>query len=100
MNQMILFSNKVESLVFNLIGFDTIIIEADDKLALYLKTISIDVKLIAYDAYFKDFFDKYRKEKHNLYPMFLELPLEKGNIGSKILDVKESIKKSIGIDLL
>ena len=56
MNQMILFSNKVESLVFNLIGFDTIIIEADDKLALYLKTISIDVKLIAYDAYFKDFF--------------------------------------------
>ena len=27
----------------------------------------------------KTFFDKYRKEKqNNLYPMFLELPLEKG----------------------
>ena len=43
---------------------------------------------------------KHKQKKSADYPLFLELPLNNEQMGKKTLEIKESIKKSIGIDLL
>ncbi|CCV64733.1 V-type ATP synthase subunit F [Alteracholeplasma palmae J233] len=100
MNNLVFISTKKESEALSAVGFEVFIIDEKQQLIKVLKELNHYVKVIAYDSELKDLIKVYQQEKKGVYPIFLELPLESKNIGNKVLDMKERIKKSIGIDLL
>lgn len=100
MDELILFSNKSEANLFKAIGFLVHIVSDIEELSDILKERSKGVKIIAYDLFFADFFEEYAKKQKELYPLYLALPLNDEDTGKALSTMKESIRKSIGIDLL
>lgn len=100
MDELILFSNKSEANLFKAIGFLVHIVSDIEELSDILKERSKGVKIIAYDLFFADFFEDYAKKQKELYPLYLALPLSDEDTGKALSTMKESIRKSIGIDLL
>lgn len=100
MDELILFSNKSEANLFKAIGFLVHIVSDIEELSDILKERSKGVKIIAYDLFFADFFEEYAKKQKELYPLYLALPLSDEDTGKALSTMKESIRKSIGIDLL
>ncbi|MFA5560940.1 MAG: hypothetical protein WC964_04110 [Acholeplasmataceae bacterium] len=100
MSELIFLSRKTEAYVFSALGFDVHIINELDEVQKILNSLDRNVKIIGFDPELKPVMDKYKDKKQTVYPILLELPLDGKETGSKVLEVKESIKKSIGIDLL
>lgn len=100
MDELVLFSNKSEASLFKAIGFLVHVVNDEEELAEILSELSKDVKVIAYDTTFKSFFDNYSKNQKQLYPLYLPLPFNAEDEGLALSEMKESIRKSIGIDLL
>ena len=100
MDELILFSNKATANLFKAIGFLVHIVSDEEELLEILKERSKNVKIIAYDTYFAPFFNDYQKKQKEMYPLYLPLPLSESDNGIALSEMKESIRKSIGIDLL
>lgn len=100
MDDLILFSNKSEANLFKAIGFLVHIVSDEEELLEILKEKNKDIKIIAYDLVFNNFFNEYAKKQKELYPLYLPLPFDVKDEGKAISEMKESIRKSIGIDLL
>lgn len=100
MDELILFSNKSEANLFKAIGFLVHIVRDIEEITDILKERSKGVKIIAYDTFFADFFEDYAKKQKELYPLYLALPFSDEDTGKALSTMKESIRKSIGIDLL
>ncbi|MDY0214693.1 MAG: hypothetical protein RBS24_04140 [Bacilli bacterium] len=100
MDELILFSNKPTANVFKAIGFLVHIVNDEEELLEILKEKSKNVKIIAYDTHFNSFFNEYAKKQKDIYPLYLSLPLDEKDNGKALSEMKESIRKSIGIDLL
>ncbi|MFA5660295.1 MAG: hypothetical protein WC968_02735 [Bacilli bacterium] len=100
MDELILFSNKSEANLFKAIGFLVHIVRDIEEITDILKERSKGVKIIAYDTFFVDFFEDYAKKQKELYPLYLALPFSDEDTGKALSTMKESIRKSIGIDLL
>lgn len=100
MDELVLFSNKSEAILFKAIGFLVHVVNDEDEMKEILKELPKDVKVIAYDTAFTDFFTEYSKNKKGLYPLYLPLPFAEEDEGKALSEMKESIRKSIGIDLL
>ena len=75
-------------------------IEKDLEVLEILKEGYKDAKVIAYDTVFTAFFKEYQTKVKELYPLFISLPFNDGDAGKALSEMKESIRKSIGIDLL
>lgn len=99
MNELIFISTNSKAIVFSAMGFKVHILKAEEIIN-FLGHLDKNIKLIGYDQSVRDSVNVYKKNKQNVFPLLLELPLEEENIGNKLFEVKESIKKSIGIDLL
>lgn len=99
MNELIYISNKSEAMIFKAIGFEVFIVENEKNVLDLIKNNYSTVKIIGFDSQFRSIISEIKKEEH-IYPIFLEIPLDKSNIGGKTNEIKEKIKKSIGIDLL
>ncbi len=100
MDELVLFSNKSEAILFKAIGFLVHVVNDEEEITEILKELPKDVKVIAYDTTFTTFFEHYCKNKKQLYPLYLPLPFDVNDEGKAISEMKESIRKSIGIDLL
>jgi len=100
MDELVLFSNKSEALLFKAIGFLVHVVSDEEEITEILKELPKDVKVIAYDTTFATFFEHYYKNQKQLYPLYLPLPFDAKDEGKAISEMKESIRKSIGIDLL
>ncbi len=100
MDELILFSNKNEANLFRAIGFLVHIIREEEEILEILRETNMDVKVIAYDPAFETFFNAYKGKQKALYPLFISLPLSETDSGKAISQMKENIRKSIGIDLL
>ena len=99
MSELIFISTNSKAIVFSAMGFKVHILKEEDFLN-FLSHLNKNIKLIGYDQSVSHIISKNKKNKQNVFPLLLELPLEEENIGNKLFEVKESIKKSIGIDLL
>ena len=99
MNNMIFLSTKIEAMIFKSLGFDVFIIHDENDLTTFFNKLNDEIKVIGYDSDLSELILKFKNEK-NSFPMFLELPLDESHIGKKTMEIKEKIKKSIGIDLL
>lgn len=99
-DELILFSNKSEAKLFHAIGFLVHIVADEEELLEILKETKDDVKVIAYDTALSSFFNDYSKKQKTLYPLYLPLPFSGKDEGKALSEMKESIRKSIGIDLL
>ena len=100
MDELILFSNKSEAILFHAIGFLVHIVKDEEEVLEILKEGYKDAKVIAYDTVFTAFFKEYQTKVKELYPLFISLPFNDGDAGKALSEMKESIRKSIGIDLL
>ncbi|OQC50060.1 MAG: V-type ATP synthase subunit F [Tenericutes bacterium ADurb.Bin024] len=100
MDELVLFSNKSEAILFKAIGFLVHVVNDEEEITEILKELPKDVKVIAYDTTFTTFFEHYHKNQKQLYPLYLPLPFDTNDEGKAINEMKESIRKSIGIDLL
>jgi len=98
MSEQIFISNKKEATLFNAMGFKVYILNKEDEVNELFKTLTKETKVIAYDSDLKDMILKFKR--YEGYPLFLEIPFSSDKKGSKQLEIKEKIKKSIGIDLL
>lgn len=100
MNELIFFSNKNEANLFRAIGFAVHIVSEEEEIVEILKESGNDVKVIAYDPLFEPFFVTLKSKQKALYPLFISLPLSEEDSGKAVSQMKENIRKSIGIDLL
>ena len=100
MDELVLFSNKSEAILFKAIGFLVHVVSDEEEITEILKELPKAVKVIAYDSVFTSFFEHYTKNQKQLYPLYLSLPFDLSDEGKAISEMKESIRKSIGIDLL
>ncbi len=100
MDELILFSNKNEANLFRAIGFLVHIVRDEEEILEILRETKEEVKVIAYDPAFETFFSAYKTKQKALYPLFISLPLRDEDNGKAISQMKENIRKSIGIDLL
>jgi len=100
MDELVLFSNKSEAILFKAIGFLVHVVKDEEEITEILKELPKEVKIIAYDTFFTSFFTEYTKNQKQLYPLYLPLPFNTEDEGKAISEMKESIRKSIGIDLL
>ena len=71
MDELILFSNKSEAILFRAIGFLVHIVKDEEEVLEILKEGYKDAKVIAYDTAFTDFFREYQKKVKQLYPLFI-----------------------------
>ncbi len=100
MDELVLFSNTATANIFKAIGFLVHIVNDEEEVLEILKEKGKNVKIIAYDTFFAAFFNEYQKKQKEMYPLYLPLPLNDEDSGLALSEMKESIRKSIGIDLL
>lgn len=100
MHELVLISNKREATIFKTIGFLVHIVRDEEELTEVMRELSANVKLIAYDTFFKDYFKDVTERQKEMYPLYLPIPFTGEDEGKALLDVRENIRKSIGIDLL
>lgn len=100
MAHMILISNKSEATLFKTVGFLVHIVSDEDEVREIIDDLNKEIKLIAYDSDYELVISHYKNKQTALYPLYLALPLNKDKVGNKVAEIRESIKKSIGIDLL
>ncbi len=100
MPDLVLFSNKSEAILFKAIGFLVHIVDSDEEISEILKGTSKAVKVIAYDTALAAYFNELKHKQKELYPLYIPLPFSDGDTGRALSEMKESIRKSIGIDLL
>lgn len=100
MDELILFSDKSEAKLFKAIGFLVHVVRDIEEVNEIIKEKGKGVKVIAYDTVFSTFFEELRKHQKELYPLYIALPFTEEDNGVAISQMKESIRKSIGIDLL
>lgn len=98
MSEQIFISNKKEATLFNAIGFKVYILNSEAEINELFKSLTNQTKVIGYDSDLKEVILKYKR--YDGYPLFLEIPFNSLQKGDKQMEIKEKIKKSIGIDLL
>lgn len=100
MSQLIFISKKSESKVFNAIGFEVHVIKENHEINDILTNLNNKVVVVGYSSEIKHLINTFKQQKQSFFPLLLEIPLTEVNKDEKIMEIKESIKKSIGIDLL
>lgn len=100
MEKLIFLSKDQRANVFNAIGFKVYIFDTDDEITSFLHRLDKNVIVIGYDSRISLIVNNYKSQRNSTIPLYLELPLDNEMAGHKLDEVKESIKKSIGIDLL
>src|SRR5690554_143494 len=100
MEKLIFLSKDQRANVFNGIGFKVYIFDTDDEITSFLHRLDKNVIIIGYDSRISLIVNNYKSQRNSTIPLYLELPLDSEMVGHKLDEVKESIKKSIGIDLL
>ncbi len=100
MHELILISNKHEATLFAAIGFHVHVVRDEEEISELLKELDKNVKIIAFDTVFAAYFEQVSENQTTIYPLYLSIPFTDDDKDKALLDVKESIRKSIGIDLL
>ncbi|HZJ89728.1 MAG TPA: V-type ATP synthase subunit F [Bacilli bacterium] len=100
MHELVLISNKQEATIFKTIGFLVHIVRDEEEIEEVMRELSKNVVLIAFDTVFADYFNILKEKQKAIYPLYIPIPFTDEDSGKALLDVKENIRKSIGIDLL